>query len=230
VTATVINLLADHVQISLPGFNAGAPYNLFTTGMVGGTPSVGINGNLIINGTISASMIHAGAIQAVHIAAGSIDASKIQAGSISTAQLAVGGVSLANIIAGAVSNTQVFGTPTLTNVTSTTVLINQNMDIQSGAATVTMASEWQCQGVQYGGLRPSSAIQFVIDGNVVRQFSWAYFGAGAANAYELFTSFTVQHTQTGPPPGSHNFQLRAVTNGNMWLAAAGRAYITDFRR
>jgi hypothetical protein len=39
---SVINLLADHVQISLPGYNAGAPYNLFTTGMVGGTPSVGI--------------------------------------------------------------------------------------------------------------------------------------------------------------------------------------------
>jgi hypothetical protein len=173
-------------------------------------------------------MIQAGAIQAVHIAAGSIDAGKIQAGSISTAQLAVGGVSLANIIAGAVSNTQVFGTPTLTNVTSTTVLINQNMDIQSGAATVTIASEWQCQGVQYGGLRPSSAIQFLIDGNVVRQFSWAYFGAGGT-AYELFTSFTVQHTQTGLSAGSHNFQIRAVTNGNMWMAA-GQAYITDFRR
>jgi hypothetical protein len=39
---SVINLRADHVQISIPGGNGGSPYNLFTTGLVGGTPSIGI--------------------------------------------------------------------------------------------------------------------------------------------------------------------------------------------
>jgi hypothetical protein len=226
---SVINLLASHVQISLPGYNAGSPYSLFATGVVDGTPSVGINGNLILNGTISAPMIQAGAIQAVHIAAGSIDATKIKAGSISTGQLAVGGVALENIIDGAISNTQVFGTPSLSNQPATTVLANQNVEIKSGKATIMFAAQWACPPLAYGGVRPYAGIQFIVDGAVVREFDWAYWITPNANLYELLTPISVPHTQAGLSVGIHNFVVRAVTSGNMWLTS-GQVYITDFRR
>jgi hypothetical protein len=229
-TDSVINLAADHVQISLPGFNGGNPYSLFTTGVVGGTPSVGINGNLILNGTITGVMVQAGTIQAVNLAAGAVTADKIQAGSISTLQLAVGGVSLANIINGAVSNTLVFGTPGLPYPSvATAIILNQNVDIQSGKATISYADQWNCLATNYGGTRPQVGVRFLVDGSLVREFDWSYEITLNANFYELITPFMVQHTQTGLSAGSHNFQIQIVTSGNYGLTG-GQAYITDFRR
>jgi hypothetical protein len=77
-SASVINLQADHVQISLPGYNGGNPYGLFSTGFVGGVPSVGINGNLILNGTISAVMMNVGTLSAITANVGTLTAGKIQ--------------------------------------------------------------------------------------------------------------------------------------------------------
>ncbi|WP_027578491.1 host specificity factor TipJ family phage tail protein [Bradyrhizobium sp. Ai1a-2] len=71
---SVINLLASNVKISLPGFNGDDPYDLFATGLVGGVPSVGINGNLILNGTITAVMMNVGTLSAISVNAGDIRA------------------------------------------------------------------------------------------------------------------------------------------------------------
>jgi hypothetical protein len=82
---STFTIVADKFQVHLPGFNGNTPYSLFTTGLVAGVPSVGIQGNLILDGTIVTSMIHAGAITAIQIAlraaptrppssAGSVDA------------------------------------------------------------------------------------------------------------------------------------------------------------
>ncbi|MGY3605662.1 MULTISPECIES: host specificity factor TipJ family phage tail protein [unclassified Bradyrhizobium] len=75
---SVINLLASNVKISLPGFNGDDPYDLFATGVVGGTPSVGINGNLILNGTITAVMMNVGTLSAITANVGTLTAGIIQ--------------------------------------------------------------------------------------------------------------------------------------------------------
>ena len=53
-------VLADHFQVAIPGAN---PVPVFTTGIVGGVPTVGINGNLILTGTITASMLKVGHVE-----------------------------------------------------------------------------------------------------------------------------------------------------------------------
>jgi hypothetical protein len=68
---SVINLLADHVQVSIPGVN---PISVFTTGVIAGQPTVGINGNLILSGTITAPMMNVGSLAAITVNAGDIKA------------------------------------------------------------------------------------------------------------------------------------------------------------
>ena len=63
-TSTFV-VAADHFQIQLPGFNGNAPYDLFTTGLVAGVPSVGIHGNLILDGIITAAMMNVGSLTAI---------------------------------------------------------------------------------------------------------------------------------------------------------------------
>jgi hypothetical protein len=68
---SVLNFLADHVLISIPGVN---PLNLFTTGVIAGQPTIGINGDLILTGTITASMMNIGTLSAISVNAGDIKA------------------------------------------------------------------------------------------------------------------------------------------------------------
>ena len=55
-------VLADHFQVAIPGAD---PVPVFTTGIVGGVPTVGINGDLILTGTITASMLQVGTLTAI---------------------------------------------------------------------------------------------------------------------------------------------------------------------
>ena len=66
-----LNFLADRVQISIPGVN---PISVFTTGVIAGQPTVGVNGNLILSGTITASMMNVGSLAAITVNAGDIKA------------------------------------------------------------------------------------------------------------------------------------------------------------
>ncbi|MGJ4893785.1 host specificity factor TipJ family phage tail protein [Bradyrhizobium oligotrophicum] len=220
-SGSVLNFLADRVQISLPSVNGGVPYSLFTTGVVGATPSVVINGNLLANGTITAPMIQAGAVQAVHI----------QAGSISTTQLAVNGVDLPNIIDGAVSSTQVFATPAKTDDFSD--FLNITTVIKSGKATIAYEAQWSNASFNYGGTRPFSQIDLLVDNVVVKSWSWIHmlnpFGGGSP-LFELYLPISIRHTQASLANGAHNFRMRVVSTGARFSLAGGQVYITDFRR
>ena len=72
-TSTFV-VAADHFQIQLPGFNGNAPYDLFTTGLVAGVPSVGIHGNLILDGIITATMMNVGTLSAITANLGAVTA------------------------------------------------------------------------------------------------------------------------------------------------------------
>jgi hypothetical protein len=71
-------VVADQFQIQLPGYNGSDPYNLFTTGTVSGTPSVGISGNLILDGSITARIINVGQLSAITANLGTITAGLLQ--------------------------------------------------------------------------------------------------------------------------------------------------------
>lgn len=109
-------VVADKFQIQLPSYSGGVPVSVFTTGLIGGVPSIGISGNLFLDGTLNAS--------------------KIVAGSINTAQLAVNSVDIVNIIDGAVSNTDAAtgttSSPTMVSVASKTVSIAKGRAIVLG--------------------------------------------------------------------------------------------------
>ena len=64
-------VLADHFQVAIPGAD---PLPVFTTGLVGGTQTVGINGNLILTGTITASMMNIGTLSAISANLGAVTA------------------------------------------------------------------------------------------------------------------------------------------------------------
>jgi hypothetical protein len=224
-------MAADHVQIQLPGYNGDAPYPLFTTGLVGSAPSVGINGNLVLNGTLTARMIGVGEIQAMHLAADSIDATKIKAGSISTGQIAVGGVDLINIIDGAVSNTQAFNIGAASDAGGfTQTIANVNMLVRSGKARMEYAAQWQAGAFNYNGNQPFSQIDFIVDGVVVRSFTWLYNQIGTSVNFDLQVPAICLWTVTGLSNGTHNFQVRIWNTGARWSITSGQLYITDFRR
>lgn len=203
-------VVSDKFQIQLPGYNGGAPVAVFTTGTIGGVPSIGISGNVFLDGTLNAS--------------------KIVAGSINTLQLAVNSVSLDNIIAGAVSNTQVFSTTAVSGVFVTTTFFSQAVTIRSGKATVIFTGEWQMGALNYGGLRPNPQIQLLVDGSVVKSFTWTMNYTPTGGNYEMLMPFTIEHTATGLSDGSHTFALRVVNTGSRYDLPAGQCYITDFRR
>jgi hypothetical protein len=74
-------VVADRFIVSMPGF-AGTLMTPFIVGSVNGVSTVGINGNLVVDGSIVAR----------HIAAGSIDASRINVSSLSAITANVGTV------------------------------------------------------------------------------------------------------------------------------------------
>lgn len=75
----------------------------FVVGNIGGVGSIGMTGNVLLDGTLVARHIAAGAIETAALAAGSVNASKIASGSVETSKLAAGAVTAETIASGAVT-------------------------------------------------------------------------------------------------------------------------------
>ena len=71
---STFTVVASQFQIQLPGYNGNSPQAVFTTGTLGGSPAIGIHGNLFLDGTLNAEAIVAGTITATLMAANSITA------------------------------------------------------------------------------------------------------------------------------------------------------------
>jgi len=71
-------VVADKFQVQLPGFNGDTPYGIFTTGTVNGVPSVGINGDLFVDGSITALALNVGNLGAISANLGTVTTGKIQ--------------------------------------------------------------------------------------------------------------------------------------------------------
>lgn len=81
-------VLVDRFAIALPT-GAGIKYP-FVVGSVGGTPTVGIDGNLVVDGTILTNALAAEVVTADKIKAKSLTAAQIAAGAITADLLAIG--------------------------------------------------------------------------------------------------------------------------------------------
>ena len=91
-TTSTFAVLANRFEVVHPT-NNGLTQTVFVTGNVNGVPTVGINGNVVVDGTILAR----------HIAADSITAAQIQANAITTSELNAGAVTADKIQANAVT-------------------------------------------------------------------------------------------------------------------------------
>jgi hypothetical protein len=87
-------VLADRFAVVTPGQVKKVP---FVIGNVNGLSVVGINGALIVDGTISANSIAANSITAAKIAAGAITADKISANAITADKIVAGAITAAKI-------------------------------------------------------------------------------------------------------------------------------------
>jgi hypothetical protein len=91
-TGTFI-ILADKFLIVKPD-GSGTPTPVLALGTVNGSTALGLNGNLIIDGTIVGRSISAGTITADKIAAGTITADKLAAGTITAASGVIGALAV----------------------------------------------------------------------------------------------------------------------------------------
>ncbi|WP_316171032.1 phage tail protein [Bradyrhizobium sp. SZCCHNRI1058] len=206
---TACSFQADKFQVQLPGYNGSAPLPVFTIGTLNGAPAIGIAANMYLDGTLNARVI--------------------TAGTISTQQIAVGGVDLPNIIAGAVSNTQVFSTPG--KVDDFSDFVNVSVVIKSGKATVSFEAQWANGSFAYGATRPFSQIDLLIDGSVVRSWTWNHtLNPFSPSQFELYLPISIQWTQTSLADGVHSFRMRVPNTGARFTLTTGQVYITDFRR
>jgi hypothetical protein len=75
-SAGSFTVTSDTFQVAFPaaGGGDGDPTPVFTIGTVAGVPKVGINGDLILTGTITASMMNVGSLAAITVNAGDIKA------------------------------------------------------------------------------------------------------------------------------------------------------------
>ncbi len=99
-----ITFLADNFLIAQP--NAGAaPKQVFVVGTVGGQTAIGINGQLIVDGSITASSaaIASGAIQSAQIANAAITSAKIANAAVGTAQIQDASIQTIHVAEGAIT-------------------------------------------------------------------------------------------------------------------------------
>lgn len=93
-------VLADRFAVILPGQPARIP---FIAGNLGGSPGVGINGALIVDGTISATAILARTITADRIVAGSLTANELANLAVTGSKIADATITGSKIVAGSIA-------------------------------------------------------------------------------------------------------------------------------
>lgn len=98
---TEFSVLADKFIVVHPSVN-GTTITAFVVGLVNGVSTVGINGNLLVDGTIVANAIAANAITAEKIVAGAVGSDEIAALAVTDAELADAAVVATKIAANAV--------------------------------------------------------------------------------------------------------------------------------
>lgn len=101
-TSSTFAVLADKFIVVHPSAN-GTTIQAFIVGLVNGVSTIGVNGNLLVDGTVIARTIGASAITTDKLDAGAVTAAKISAGAIETDKLAASAVTADKIAAGTIT-------------------------------------------------------------------------------------------------------------------------------
>lgn len=99
---TAFSVLADKFQIVHPTVD-GTTIQAFTTGLVDGISTVGMNGSVIIDGTLLARHIAAGQITTAKLAAGAVTAANINVASLTAITAAFGDATVTGELTGGAS-------------------------------------------------------------------------------------------------------------------------------
>jgi hypothetical protein len=81
---------ADRFQIQLPGWNGSAPVPVFTTGTVNGVASIGITGDIFLDGTLWGVALRANTVHANRLIAGTITSASGAIGALGVQSLSIG--------------------------------------------------------------------------------------------------------------------------------------------
>jgi hypothetical protein len=125
-------VLADRFVVVHPTEN-NTTITAFIIGTVNGIPTVGINGNLVVDSTITTNKLVANSVTADKIAAGSISADKIVVGAVGSTQLAAGAVGPGQIAANAVTADKIAAN----SITATKLNVTSLSSIAANLGTVT---------------------------------------------------------------------------------------------
>ena len=79
----------------------------FVVGLVNGISTVGINGNLLVDGTILARHISAGSVTTAKLAANAVTANEIAANAITAVKIAAGTISADKLVANSITSAQI---------------------------------------------------------------------------------------------------------------------------
>jgi hypothetical protein len=234
-------------QVASPGVSGGAPVPIFTVANVSGSPKVALRGDMLVDGTITATMIAAntitaaliaantitagqiaantitaaqiaaGTITATEIAAGAITAAKINAGAVSTTQLAVGGVDITNLIAGAATAEVITAHAAFGSSTNGQSFVTASMTVKAGQVYI----EWMGGVLISSSVSASTGLAFYVDGSIVNPgWTWNVDSTFSVNQVMILKWYV-----TGLSNASHTFELRRTSVG-----AASMGLIQGFLR
>jgi hypothetical protein len=125
-------ILADRFVVVHPTQN-GTTITAFIVGTVNGIPTVGINGNLVVDSTITTNKLVANSVTADKIAAGSISADKIVVGAVGPTQIALAAVGPGQIAANAVTAAKIAAA----TITADKISVSALSAISANIGTVT---------------------------------------------------------------------------------------------
>jgi hypothetical protein len=92
---SVVAIAADKLLVYKPD-GSGVPKQIVTLGNINGATALGVDGNLIIDGSIVARSLTAGSVTADKISAGSLSAISANLGNITTGNINIGGHAVIN--------------------------------------------------------------------------------------------------------------------------------------
>jgi hypothetical protein len=75
---TSFDVIANRFRVAQPGVAGGAPVNVFSVGTINGVPSIGITGNLLVDGAINARHLQVTSLSALSADLGTVVAGKMQ--------------------------------------------------------------------------------------------------------------------------------------------------------
>jgi hypothetical protein len=229
--------VTDKFLIASPGVGGGAPKQIFVVGSISGVPSIGIRGDMYVDGTIAGTKLIADTITANQIATDTITANEIAAGTITASEIAANSISADRLVTG-----------TITSASGKIGALSVNsLSIGDNAVTVPVA-ETRGDGVGPTAEITVSSVNLSIDTTglagkpitVIAGFTAnvAYSGTGGNPYIRLYINGSLVHTvQTNNSQdwfmalsGSYTFTASGgvdniAVQGNWWAQTTGTPVI-----